>query len=402
MRGTGPRLTIILLVASVPAPILAQSTPPTSPIPSAPTLPQEPPLPALRPTPPAAPTDPSVAAASTSDRVPDRPLVCPSRLDSLPIDPGREAAQVAARVGDTIITVRELKRAIRDRLGPNSSWNQLSREHKDALGRSALDALVDRALILQAARKKFDKPKQWETFREYFETLWTDRELPALLRRFHCENEIELRRKLESLNDSLDERRETFLQEQMARAYLSEILRHKVAPPDFRQIYGYYRSHRNRFDRPAEITWREIRLSADRYPDHAQRRARAEQILTRLQLGDDFASLARQFSDSPKASAGGLWKTSPGGFASQAVNDALERLAPGQISGLIDDPKAIYIIRLEHRRPAGPAPFEEVQTEIAEALQGQAFEAALDRYLRELKAVVPISYPLLDPPTASR
>jgi hypothetical protein len=397
----GPRRWLIHAVLAFPVAATAHARQ------DGPVLPEEPPLPVLTPTPnapplnlPPAPRDPLVRP--TSDLVPDRVPGRAEQLESLRLDPGKEAAQVAARVGDTIITVRELKRAIRDRLGPQTQWNQLSREDKDTLGRGVLDSLVDRAVILQAARKKFDKPKQWETFREYFETAWNDQELPKLMRRYKCENEVALRLALEKLNDSLAERREIYLQEQMARAFVSEMIRAKVPTTlGVRPLYAYYRANISRFERPAEVTWREIRVSAEKFPDPAARRAHAEEARARLARGEDFAAVARRYSDSPRAAEGGLWKTTPGGFAAVAVNDALERLAPGQVSELIEDPSAIYIVRVDHRRPAGPAPFEEVQSQIAEVLQGQAFEKALDRYLRDLRATIPVSYPLFEGSSAA-
>ncbi len=332
---------------------------------------------------------------------PVAPVDVVNDLGAVKLDPGEEATQIAARVGDTIITVRELKHAIRDRLDGQAKWSDLGREEKNAIGRNVLSSLIDRALILQEARRKIDKPKQWEAFREFFESAWQENELPNLRRRFDAPNDVALRLALEKIGDTLEERHETFLQEQMSRAFTSESLRQKVTTPDdIRPLYSYYRANLSRFHRPAEVTWREIRISADKFPEPTARRVQADAALARLAKGDEFATIARELSDSPRAPNGGLWTTSPGGYASAAVNAALESLPIDQISPLIDDPKALYIIRVEQRREAGPAPFEEVQGKIREVLIAQEFEKALDEFLREIRKRVRVSSPLFDDPNA--
>lgn len=337
------------------------------------------------------PVDAQVQQAETRA---DRSM--PPGFEQLRLEHGQEATLVAARVGDSIITLRELKRAVRDRLQGQVSWSELPREQKNRIGRESLEYLIDRAIILQEARRKLDKPKQWETFREFFEKSWKERELPALMRRYKCENEIALRIELEKAGDSLDELRETYLQDQMVRAFTSEVLKHKLDAPSARELYRYYRANLSRFDRPAEIRWREIFLSVEKHPDEAARRKAAEALLARLRKGEDFAALARAESDSPRAAGGGLWATTPGGFASKGVNEALERLPVGAVSEVIEDPRGLYIVRVESRRPAGPARFEDVQVQIGEVLTAQSFEKALDAYISEIRRRTAVSSPLFD------
>ena len=79
----------------------------------------------------------------------------------------------------------------------------------------------------------------------------------------------------------------------------------------------------------------------------------ATRILDRLKHGEDFASLARQYSIDPTASGGGyLGKVDLGGLRLE-LRDALRGLAPGQLSGVV-------------RIPAGFAILKRLQTEAAE------------------------------------
>ena len=52
-------------------------------------------------------------------------------------------------------------------------------------------------------------------------------------------------------------------------------------------------------------------------------------------------------------------KTTPGSYAVKSINDALDALPIGQISGVLEGPDSFHVLRVENRRPAGPASFEE-------------------------------------------
>jgi hypothetical protein len=317
-------------------------------------------------------------------------------ITSLESDVGEPATEVAARVGESIITLRELKNAVRSRMKPGVSWAQLSHEQKNRVGRESLEFLIDRALIIQEARRTLDKPKQWDTFKEVVDKMWRDNELPDVMKRYGVQNEAALRQKLEQGGFTLAEIHQDYLLDQMARIFTSERMRAKYTEPGFREIYGYYRENLETFRQPAQFTWREIFVAVDETNDRESARSKAQNLHARISSGEDFARIARSESQSPRASDGGLWQTSPGGFGSKVVNEALENLAIGATSEVLEDSKGFYIVRIEARRTAGPAPFEEVQGRIAEVLRSRAYEKQMQAYLSEIRGRTPVSSPLFD------
>ena len=85
----------------------------------------------------------------------------------------------------------------------------------------------------------------------------------------------------------------------------------------------------------------------------AAARARVEGILQRLQAGDDFSELARRHSSGGRAAAGGRlgWRTAatlPSLFA-----DLVQRLTPGETSGVIESPSGFHIVKLINVRASG-------------------------------------------------
>ena len=88
-----------------------------------------------------------------------------------------------------------------------------------------------------------------------------------------------------------------------------------------------------------------------------RRPSRGHRAPRKTAQGEDFATLARKESDGPAGSRnqGGLMETSPGGYGIAAVNQALESLPIGKVSDLIEAPDGFHIVKVEKRRPAGPA-----------------------------------------------
>ena len=85
----------------------------------------------------------------------------------------------------------------------------------------------------------------------------------------------------------------------------------------------------------------------------AAARARAEEVVQRLQAGEAFADLARRHSSGGRAAEGGLlgWRTAaalPSLFAG-----LVPQLEPGDTSGIVESPGGYHIIKLVDARRAG-------------------------------------------------
>jgi hypothetical protein len=332
----------------------------------------------------AAPSDASVRPASTtaSSSTPSSNQNDPTAVRTeLRARPSSEYSEVAARVGEEIITLRELRRAYAEtkkKCVPDG--HRLTPEETDQLARMALDNLIDRSLILQEAKRLMKSPKQWDKFKEFASQAWLEDELPPLLRRYAASNVYELKQKLNEKGKSLDEMREEFVSTRMSREFVNMKVYNKLSV-DLPVMRDYYNANLKKFDRPAEITWREVVVEVSRYPSRADARRKAEAVLAKLRRGDDFATVAKAESEGPTAGEGGLWKTGPGSLAEPALNQALDTAALNQVSSIIEGPTSFHILRVEARRNAGPARFDEVQEKIRETLIEQIYE-------RETKALI--------------
>lgn len=84
--------------------------------------------------------------------------------------------------------------------------------------------------------------------------------------------------------------------------------------------------------------------------------AKAERALQRARAAEDFAVLAREFSDAPDRSNGGLLGLRPADRYPALFVDATRTLAPGGITGLVRSGAGFHVLKLIERRQPGLPP----------------------------------------------
>ncbi|MBK9161318.1 MAG: peptidylprolyl isomerase [Nitrosomonadales bacterium] len=91
-------------------------------------------------------------------------------------------------------------------------------------------------------------------------------------------------------------------------------------------------------------------------------RDKAEQALSQLKDGADFAQVAAGFSDAKDALNGGDLGWRPGDRLPPQFMDELQNMQPGQTTRVLRSPIGFHIIKLIERRSGGTAPVVIVQT----------------------------------------
>jgi peptidyl-prolyl cis-trans isomerase SurA len=310
----------------------------------------------------------------------------------------KRAGWPVARVGDEIITFHDLVIAIREtiqrypelraRANFDSAEQLMKRKQIDVLSRQVLNELIERSMVVQEAKRHLKDPKQLERVSDLANKLWTEEQLPPMMRAYHVESQERLKEFLAEHGRSLESVRRSFSQTFLAESFLHEKLKDKVSV-DLPDLLKYYNAHVNNheFDRPAQTTWRELVVEVRKHRTREAARRKADDLVSQLKRGADFAQLAQTQSDGAQSARreGGLMRTTPGGYAVAAVNDALNSLPIGQTSGVLEGSDSFHIVRVENRRAAGPATFEEVQDKILPMLVDRKRAAERAAYLAKLR-----------------
>lgn len=119
-------------------------------------------------------------------------------------------------------------------------------------------------------------------------------------------------------------------------------------------------------------------IGEEQYPDvqeqvHARQilvatQDQANDLLTQLQNGADFAQLVQQYStDTATKSAGGDMGWFPRGVQTGAVDTAVFALQPGELSQVVQDTAGYHILQVLERDPARPVPQTTLTTQRSKA-----------------------------------
>lgn len=291
----------------------------------------------------------------------------------------KEAGRAAARVGDEVITLRELRDAVQDAVRRQGGQpGQIPRDQINLVAKHVLASLIERTLMVQEAKHQLkSSDKQLLKLQEVADKYWRENELPPLLRKHFVENEHQLRRKFDEEGRSLAAIQSNFRQEFVAHAFLMQKIgdRTEVGLPD---MLKYYEEHKDdkANHRSAAVVWREILVDKTRHATPAEARAKADALLARLRKGEDFAAVAAAESEGPARikAAGGLMETAPGSYVVAAVNQALDTLPLNATSDVIEGPDSLHILRVESRHAGGPASFADLQDQIRAAVRERKME----------------------------
>jgi parvulin-like peptidyl-prolyl isomerase len=242
-----------------------------------------------------------------------------------------------------------------------------------------LDSLIETKLILQ------DYKKKGYNFPDYY----FDREERQKIRDQFGGDRQALVKTLEERGQTLADWkkyvRETFIVQQMriinAKRYIT------ISP---HMIEAYYQQHVRDFLQPDRVKMRMIYLA----PGSSENvDATAKEVLSRVESGEDFAGLAKKYSEYNRA-GGGLFQDNNGwaerdGLKSELAEVAFQ-LRPGQSSGLISLPTAdgraaYYILHVEEVKKATVTPLSSIRDAIESTLQAAESEKVQRDWIERLK-----------------
>jgi peptidyl-prolyl cis-trans isomerase C len=164
----------------------------------------------------------------------------------------------------------------------------------------------------------------------------------------------------------------------------------RVPEPDEDACRRYYDHNRRRF-RSADLhEASHILIAARRDRPEAYAAARDRALAILATLGSEpgrFAELAAAHSECPSASAGGNLGQLGRGDTTPEFEQALLRLAPGEMTKVPAETRyGFHIVRLDRMIPGRQLPFSLVRERIAGYLTERAHRTALAQYLARLAA----------------
>ncbi len=111
-----------------------------------------------------------------------------------------------------------------------------------------------------------------------------------------------------------------------------------------------------------------------------QSQATAKEVTTKLDSGDSFESVAKQYSVGPNAKEnGGDIGWNPITAFPKPVADAVMKLGKGKYTPAVSADNVWFVVQLEDRRPFTPPSFEQAKAQFRDAVINQEFQKDLQK-----------------------
>lgn len=161
--------------------------------------------------------------------------------------------------------------------------------------------------------------------------------------------------------------------------------REEMSDKDLREKYE---REKERFRRPERAHVREIIVipAEASNPDSIGRAsARAVQVAQRAKEGEDFAKLAKEFSDSPTRDTGGDLGEVAKGEMLPALDQAVFAAKAGDIVGPIQTRSGFHVLKVEQRLASELPAFDSVKDQLKKDASEETFQRDYKAYVEKLR-----------------
>ncbi len=282
--------------------------------------------------------------------------------------------KIVAIVNDEVITQSEVEEStlsfIADyklRYGQEEARNRLDEAKNDALNR-----LIEEKLILQEAKRRNIKISDAEV----------EKRINEVKVRFGSDEVFN--KALAESGITVGKLRDKYRDQLMMKELINGIVFHNIQVTPT-QVAAYYYGHKNEFAQPETVKFRIILLRYKPEQDKAKVKSFAEELLKRINAGEDFAALAKEYSEGPNAEDGGEMDFVSKGEMAEEIDEILFTLKEGEVSPVIESAAGCNIVKVEKTVKGEDMSLAEATPLIRQRLYGREAELVLRNFIGNLR-----------------
>jgi peptidyl-prolyl cis-trans isomerase SurA len=290
---------------------------------------------------------------------------------------GEICNRVVAVVNDDVITLFELNKRIKEMTGVDPEQIKAQDEKRYLeMRRRILDLLIDEKLAQGKIREQH--------------IVVTDREVDAAIERIKEEKKMtqeDLAAGLKKINLTYEAYRQNIKADIERMRLINMEVKSKIIIRE-EKVREYYEAHKSEYSKEESVRLSAIFLKGDGSTaplDDAALKGRVNQVLQKLQAGEDFGVLAKELSQGPGAKDGG----DLGYFKPQQLDPELVKavgtLPAGGVSAPIYRPYGVQILKVVARQAGGVVPFEEVKESIYDILYREEINRTYTNWIKDLR-----------------
>ncbi len=251
----------------------------------------------------------------------------------------------------------------------------LSASQLSGIKGEVLESLINRELLYQESQKRGIEVDQSAV----------DERMSTLRKQFP--SEAEFKRVMSQMNLTEDGLKSQIEREMAIQKLIDGEIAGKVNVSE-EEIKSYYDDHPNVFKQPEQVRASHILIKVDAQAESSQKteaRKRIEKIQERIENGEDFATLATEFSEGPSRVRGGDLDYFRRGQMVKPFEDAAFALQPGEVSDVVETRFGYHLIKVTDRKPETTIAYKDIKGRIQEFLKRGKIEEETKQYVAMLK-----------------
>ena len=291
---------------------------------------------------------------------------------------------VKAIVDDEIITQEEVvkRAAVAIKEAQERYKDKELIDKIDEILKNTLDETINRKVLIKEARRQFgtDETKMREVEKDLDSFVKGAVKNVGSLTKYYEIAESQGINPIEKKN----ELKEDIMIDRIMKENVYEKV--KIQPKVLRR---YYSENIDEFRQKKEIKLRQIMIKFSAHNSNKEETlSLAQQVMNRIKKGEDFSTLAKQYSDDPNAGNGGLWTFEEVNELRKDLRDVVYSLKDNECSKITESPVGYHIFKIELIKPEKIQEFEAVQEEIYKKLYREEITRLKNQYINSLKTGV--------------
>ena len=214
--------------------------------------------------------------------------------------------------------------------------------------------------------------------------------IAQLKKQYKVKDLNELDALLREKGSSLPARQREFCDQMLGHLYIRQEV-DRDPKVSISEIAEYYFANRPEFERPTQAKWEQLTVKLANHSSAEEARKSIEDMGQKAYFGGNMQAVARDKSEEPLASKGGLHGWTPqGSLASEPLDLQIFSIPLNQMSEIIVDHNAMHIIRVLERTPAGVTSLSEVQDDIRSKIRKEKIATSQAKVMEIMRARIPV------------
>ncbi len=155
-----------------------------------------------------------------------------------------------------------------------------------------------------------------------------------------------------------------------------------------KEVKDFYQNNPGMFKQPEQIKAGHILIKVDTQADKSAKdkaSKKIKEIQRKLEDGEDFAALAKEYSEGPSNVKGGDLGYFERGRMVKPFEDVAFKLKPGEVSGMVETPFGYHLIKVVDKKPESVVSYENAKKRITQYLEQEKKGEVLKRKIEDMR-----------------